>query len=339
MMRLCVRLAALALCVLAAGASRAQNYPSEVPADLSPEAARRRIAEYAFYERPATASAAEVELGRKLFFDGGLSASGRMSCSTCHQPEHHYGDGRPRAVGREGKRLARNTPSLLTATYSTQLAWDGRSGSIEESALAAISNPDEMAEDPAALAARLQNSSAYAAEFAAAYGPVGISSATIGRALAAFVISLKPAEDSPWDRFQRDGVGLSTGALRGVVLFAGRGGCIQCHPSKNLQHIGMFANTGISPDSPVDVGRYRADPRPMMWGAFRVPSLRNVALTAPYMHDGSLKTLKDVVDFYDRGGDARDRYQDSGVRELHFSERDKADLVAFLESLTSESLK
>lgn len=289
------------------------------------------------FRREVSASAEQVELGRRLFFDPGLSSGGKMSCATCHVPGRHFGDGLPRAVGRGGKRLPRNTPSLLTARYYSEMLWDGRAPTIEDAVLNAIDNPDEMAQPLPALAARLGAGRGYAAAFSDAYPGTPISSRTIGGALGAFVMSLQPPEDSPFDRFLEDRKGLRPDALRGFMLFSGRAGCILCHPSRNLKYDARYRNTGLAPGEIPDIGRYRVDPQPDLWGAFRVPSLRNVARSAPYMHDGRFATLVEVIDFYDRGGDPS-RHKDPLIKPLSLTREEKRDLLAFLQALTT-SLK
>ncbi len=302
------------------------------PVDV--EAALSRITKVLTFRREFSASPREIELGRRLFFDPGLSMNGKMSCATCHVPAHYYADGLPQAIGRDGTPVTRHTPSLLKSYTYRDLFWDGRSATIDEAALIALQNPVEMSASLPALAARLEGDRGYAAAFAAAYPGTAISSTTIGRALGTFVLSLAPPEDSPFDRFLKDRTGLSDSAKRGLILFSGKANCYECHASSHLNFTRRFRNIGLAPGAKDDPGRYRVESRPEMWGAFRPSSLRNAALTPPYMHDGRFKTLSEVIDFYDGGGD-HTRYQSSSIKMLFLTRDEKDDLLAFLRSLTS----
>jgi cytochrome c peroxidase len=304
--------------------------------DADVEAALARQSKVGAFRRPSTAGSKEVALGRKMFYDPRLSSGGKMSCSTCHSPSRRFSDGLPRALGRDGKPVSRNTPSLLTALFHSDQFWDGRAATIEEAALIAIQNPAEMAEPLPALAAKLAAVPAYAAAFDEAYPGVGITSTTIGRAFGAYVISLAAPADSPFDRFLADRTGLSSAAVRGFLVFAKKAECLYCHSSTNFNYNGRYQNIGMNPGKFEDPGRYAVEPTADMWGAFRVPSLRNVAETAPYMHDGRFATLREVIDYYDRGGDGT-RYQDAAIKPLKLTAREKDDLLAFLGSLTSST--
>jgi cytochrome c peroxidase len=293
-----------------------------------------RITKVTTFRREDRASPAQLELGRRLFFDPGLSINGAMSCATCHSPSHYFADGLPRAVGREGKPVARHTPSLLKAYTYRDLFWDGRASTVDEAALIALENPEEMAASLPDLARRLAADPGYAADFAAAFPGASISTTTIGRALGAFVVSLAAPEDSPFDRFLKDRTGLSPAAKRGLILYSGKANCYECHASSHLNFAQRFRNIGLAPGAADDPGRYRVEPVPENWGAFRPPSLRDTALTPPYMHDGRFKTLEEVVDFYNDGGQ-HTRYQSSSVKQLHLTPDEKDDLLAFLRALTS----
>ena len=308
--------------------------PDNTVKPITVETAIERLSKFGAYRRELTASPRQIELGRRLFSDPRLSSHGKMSCSTCHMPSRHFADGLPRAIGRNGKPVARKTPSLLTAAFQSELFWDGRAATVEEAALIAVQNPEEMAQPLPALAAKVAALPGYAAAFAAAYPGAAVSSTTIGQALGAYVRSLAAAEDSPFDHFLADGTGLSSGATRGFLIFTQGAGCVNCHGSRNFNYIGRYRNIGLAPGRKDDPGRYLVNPRPAMWGAFRIPTLRNVALTAPYMHDGRFATLREVIDYHDRGGD-KTRYQDGEITALHLGDGEKEDLLAFLQALTS----
>lgn len=291
------------------------------------------IRSYAVHVRSSSSTAAEVELGRRLFFDPRLSRNGAMSCASCHQPSLYWTDGLVRARGLGQEQLPRNTPSLLTAGYYRRLDWDGNADDNAQAALIAVKNPKEMAEDPALLAVKLKGIAEYAAQFASVYGRPGVTAEDVGRALGAFVATLQAPEDSAFDRFVKDRSALNASERRGLLLYSGRAGCRNCHSSMTFTD-NRFRRIGLK-GSAADVGRYALDPKPENWQAFRTPTLRNVALTGPYMHDGSLKTLRDVIDFYDRGGDAGARRDADMPSKLDLTPQEKDDLAAFLRALTS----
>jgi cytochrome c peroxidase len=299
------------------------------------EAAAARFSQDHAFRRSLSAAPRQVELGRRLFFDSRLSANAKTSCASCHVPERGYADGRATALGPDGKAGARRTPSLLAAGRYGELFWDGRAASVEAAALASLQDPGQMGQPLPALVARLSSDPGYAREFSASYPGIGISSETIGRALGAFVLSLAPPMNSPFDRFLKDRTGLSPGARRGLLVFAGKARCVECHSSENLSHARRYYNIGLAPGPAADPGRYLVEPSPEIWGAFRVPSLRNAARFPPYMHDGRFASLEEVLDFYDRGGDAT-RYQDPAIAPLHLTRAEKDDLLEFLRSLTSK---
>jgi cytochrome c peroxidase len=320
---------ACAIALLLSGASGA------APGD-DVESAAARFSQVHAFRRRLSAAPREVELGRRLFFDAALSSNAQTSCASCHVPSRGYSDGRATALGSGGKTLSRRTPSLLAAGYYAELFWDGRAATIEAASLASLQDPGQMGQPLAPLVERLSSDPGYAREFAAVYPGIGVSSETIGRALGSFVLSLTPPENSPFDRFLKDRTGLSPGARRGLLVFAGKGRCVECHSSAHLAHARRYYNIGLAPGAVADPGRYLVEPSPEIWGAFRVPSLRNAARFPPYMHDGRFAALEDVVAFYDRGGDAT-RYQDPAVAPLHLTRGEKDDLLAFLRSLTSKA--
>lgn len=290
---------------------------------------------------PATAPApdenpttdAKIALGKQLFFDKRLSGDNTMSCATCHLPEKAFGDGQERSIGHGGRRLSRNTPSLLNVAFYDRYLWDGRAGSLEEQALGPIESADEMNQDLAALEEELNAVPGYVAQFEKIFH----SKATrrnIAQALAAFQRTLVTSP-SPFDRYlSGDESALSPDARRGLELFLGDANCVQCHQGPMLSD-GKTYRLGVSfQDEGLGAVTGKAEDR----GKFRTPTLRNVALTAPYMHDGSKRTLYDVVEFYYRG--ASTTSSQSGPLDIQpllgqsFSEIPL--LVAFLESLTGE---
>lgn len=275
----------------------------------------------------------KVALGKQLFFDKRLSGDNTMSCASCHQPDRGFADGLARSRGAGGKQLDRNTPTVLNAALFEKLFWDGRASTLEEQALQPITNPDEMNQDLDALEQELAAVPGYVKQFQALFG-TGVTRQGIAQALAAFQRTLLSGP-SPVDRYLAgDASALSPQARRGLELFLGDAGCVRCHHGPLLSdgkfyRVGpTFEDRGLATVSGVKNDVYK----------FRTPSLRNVAETAPYMHDGSLATLTDVVTYYYRGipftapgGHAPDV---APLSDRSFDEIPA--LVAFLEALSGE---
>lgn len=305
------------------------------PDPTTPEQALARVfSNSPMVEPRAPASPAEVELGRMLFFDPRLSKDGTISCSKCHNPGLAWRDGLPRARGLDQRLLKRRAPSLLNASRTEMFFWDGRASSFSEAALGAISNPDEMGRTVESAVKELQGIPGYAEAFRRA-GPGPITPARVGAALEAFVLAETRLPPSPFDRYAAgDRTALSPEAQRGLMVFTGKGRCQRCHTGPSFSD-GFFHNTGVKQGAEgEDLGRYAVTPFKRALRAFKTVPLRNAAVTGPYMHNGSLKTLADVVEFYDRGGDEADE-RDFEMKPLHLTPEEKDDLVAFLESLTN----
>lgn len=276
----------------------------------------------------------EVELGRQLFFDPRLSSNNSISCASCHQPAKAWTDGLPRAKGLLHHELKRNTPSLLNIFYSKSFFWDGRAKDLDELAMIPVQELQEMGQDPNELVLKLNRVPGYVRQFLEVYGLAGITPSNISKAISAFIKSGIAADPAPIDRFYKDRSALGPAAQRGLRLFVGKARCNMCHvgpifTDNNFHSIGLKPAPGLD-----DVGRYQYSPDEHSWRAFKTPTLRNLGLTAPYMHDGSLKTLAEVVEFYDRGGDEKEK-QDVLIKPLGLTSQEKEDLVAFLEALTS----
>lgn len=272
-----------------------------------------------------------IELGRTLFFDPVLSADTSLSCASCHQPARYFTDGRERAVGIDGREGTRNVPSVLNVAYGRSFFWDGRVGSLEEQILEPIRGRNELGLDTAELGPRLRPRGSYPAAFGAAFGDEAITSDRVARAIASYLRTLRSG-NAPIDRFLHgDTSALSPDARRGFRLFTGRANCGVCHTIP-LFTDHQFHNTGVSWGSR-DTGRLAVTGEEADRGLFRTPSLRNVGETAPYMHDGSLRTLEEVIEHYDRGG-TRNRNLDEEIRPLGLTPAEKRQIVAFLEALT-----
>lgn len=287
------------------------------------------------------ASAAEIQLGRSLFFEARLSSNDKVSCATCHRPDRGFADGLRFSVGVSGTPLKRHTPHLYNLAWSRTFFWDGRTSSLEDQAVMPIRHPDEMGMAGDTAAEKLRGIATYAATFSEVYPKSGVTMGNIARSLAAFERTIV-SRDSPADRYAAgDTAALDERALRGRTLFFGRARCSTCHGGLNFPD-GLFHNTGVMGD---DIGRAAFDrvgefqmrPYPFfqMRRAFKTPSLRNVALTAPYQHDGSEASLLEVVTFYNKGGRDPQSYGKAlDIRPLTLTDAELQDLVAFLEALT-----
>ncbi|MED5619395.1 cytochrome-c peroxidase [Ideonella sp. BN130291] len=277
---------------------------------------------------------ARVELGKALFFDPRLSGNGAMSCASCHNPSLGWSDGLKTAVGWGGKVLGRATPTVVNTGFNTQFMWDGRKKSLEDQALGPMKTPEEMNTDFAVALARLKNVPGYVAMFDKAYPGEGVSEETIAKAIAAFERTVV-SSDSPFDRWLAgDRKALTTSQWRGFKVFTdpAKGNCAACHSGGNFTDNG-YHNIGLTPGAEPDVGRFGIRKVASMKGAFKTPTLRDIELTAPYFHDGSAASLRDVVEHYARGGDDRSNLSAS-MKPLTLTEQDKDDLVQFMKSLT-----
>ena len=281
-----------------------------------------------------TITEAKIALGEMLFFDSALSADETLSCASCHQPTHHFTDGRPRAVGLQGREGTRNVPSVLNSAYGRSFLWDGSVSSLEEQVLRPIQGKAELGLELDQLLRRLSGQDIYRAAFRNAFGRGEISENRVARALATYLRSLRSG-DAPVDRFLHgDAAALSASARRGFRLFVGRANCGTCHLAPLFTDHELH-NTGVSWGSP-DLGSYTITGREEDRGMFKTPSLRNVAMTAPYMHDGSILTLEAVIEHYERGGTPNPNL-DEEIVPLRLTPQERADLIAFLESLTGEA--
>jgi cytochrome c peroxidase len=285
-----------------------------------------------------------IALGRKLFYDPRLSKDNTVSCASCHNPNIGFSDGRAIALGVGGMAGKRNAPTILNAAYSPLQFWDGRAPSLESQSAFPIADPVEMNQSHDVFVSKIRKDPEYKAEFSQAFGPGTITLDLIEKSLASFERTLLSG-NSPFDQYQYGGnkQALTPAAIRGLAIFLdpNRGNCAVCH-TINAQYAlftdGKFHNTGAGVNGAgdfTDFGRFGQTKIEAEKGEFKTPTLRNVALTAPYMHDGSLKTLEDVVDFYAGGGNSNP-YLDKDIKPLKLSAQDRADLVAFLNALTGE---
>ena len=270
-------------------------------------------------------------MGRKLFFDRQLSADGSLSCASCHKPERGFADERPISIGVRQRRGTRNVPSLLNRGFGSAFFWDGRASSLEAQVLQPIDNPDELGSSVAEVVGKLRRDRTYAAEFQTIFGRP-VAGVDLARALASYVRTIQSG-DSTFDRFSDGAADALTETERsGLRVFRGRGLCTTCHLGPTLTDE-RFHNTGVAwiGTSYTDPGRAAVTKLDRDRGAFKTPSLRDVARTAPYMHNGSLATLEDVVAFYNDGGRANP-HLDRDMFPLKLTPAQSA-LVAFLKTL------
>lgn len=278
---------------------------------------------------------AKVELGYNLFFDPILSENNDMACATCHHPDMGFSDGQNTAMGALETALERNTPSLWNVGYARNLFWDGRLQSLEAQAEIPLTHPDEMGVlDTAALVSEIAAIPEYQAMFDAAFDD-GLTLENTERALAAFQRTLV-SDNAPFDRYAAGEFDALTPAQRrGLALFrSGATRCFECHTAPTFAG-DTFRVVGVNSDDPGRAGV--ADDGDQ--GAFKIPTLRNIALTAPYMHNGSMATLEEVLEFYAEGGGNAHGAEnvDVFVQGFEMNEQEKEDLLAFLMALTDES--
>ncbi len=274
---------------------------------------------------------AKVELGRRLFFDPRLSRGERLSCASCHKPAFGWADPRSFSVGVDGVSGTRNAPSVLNRGLARLQFRDGRAASLEAQALGPIGNPIEMGSSPEAACESLNRDPEMRERFVASFGGPATPE-RLAKALASYERTLL-AGGAPVDG--TDPAGMSPAARRGQRIFQ-RSACQRCHQGPTFSDEAYHnLGVGMSVPSP-DLGRFGVTGRDVDRGAFRTPSLRNVSVTAPYMHDGSLESLEEVVEFYDRGGNPNP-WLSPLVGPLGLTPAEKADLVAFLaEGLTGD---
>jgi cytochrome c peroxidase len=258
----------------------------------------------------------KVELGRALFADQRLSRDGSLACATCHDPHRAFADGRARAQGIGGAAGDRNTPSLVNRGYGSSFFWDGRAATLESQVIEPIQNPKEMA-----------------STLESAAGRMGLAPQQIVNALASYLRTIRSG-DAPIDQYLRGSGTLTEEQALGFKIFRGRGGCFVCHTGPNFTDEAAH-NTGVAwrDRRYLDEGRFAITGKAYHHGAFKTPTLRQVERTAPYMHDGSLKTLEEVVEFCDRGGNPNP-HLDSLIQPLQLSAEEKRGLIAFLRTLT-----
>lgn len=310
----------------------------------------------------------KIELGRLLFFDPRLSGDGSTSCVSCHQPELGWGDGQDLSRGYPGTQHWRNAQTILDSAYYSKLFWAGESLTLEAQADAAIVGNLAGNGEPETIEERLAQAPDYVARFRRIFGTPSPLYPDVLRAIATFERGAVVQRDTPLDAFLSGRAdALTASARHGLLLFEGKARCIQCHngpllSDEDFHKLGVPQNPAFTTDplrqialrfafysrgstelgdyrtASDDLGLYHTTKAAHDRGRFRTPSLRELVHTAPYMHNGTLFTLEEVVEFYDRGGgDIPER--DPLLRPLHLSREEKRDLIAFLKSASGKLIK
>ena len=303
-------------------------------------------------DNPPTAET--VALGRRLFFDKILSRDRSLSCASCHDPKHGMADPNPNSNGYRDQKGNRNAPTVLNAAYASPLFWDGRAPTLEKQAEGPVENPIELAHSLIGVERRLMSDPAYVALFAKAWGPGPITYELAAKSIASYERTLVSG-NSPFDRyyFGGDKTAMNESAIRGLKLFLDpslrAANCISCHRIDDTHATfteARFHNTGVAFDPATgkikDPGRAAINGDGRLNGGFRTVTLRNIALTAPYMHDGSMKTLEEVIDFYFEGGRTNSSISNDmpqpGLPDIPKEQQAQAkkDLVEFMKALTGD---
>lgn len=289
------------------------------------------------YPESNAPTAARLELGKMLFFDPRLSGDGNMSCASCHIPSFGWSDGLPKAKGFHSQVLLRNTPTIINTGYNSVQMWDGRKKTLEDQVMGPMETKTIMNMDVPKLFKWLNEDEMYRQKFEKAYPGEKIDSATLSKAIAVYERSIV-SNNSPFDRWLRgDKQAMTPQQVKGFRLFTNsdKGNCSACHQAPNFTDNG-FHNLGLASwgSEKPDVGRFAQKPVPLMKGAFKTPTLRDVDQTAPYFHDGSAKTLMEVVEHYSKGGVVTTNLSPN-MKPLNLSRDEKEAIVAFLHALTS----
>jgi cytochrome c peroxidase len=282
-------------------------------------------------------TAQRVELGKKLFFDPRLSGDGNMSCATCHSPLLGWSDGLPTGKGVKSMVLDRASPTVVNTAFNSLQMWDGRKATLEEQAMGPMEATVEMNMDTKRLFAWLNDNAGYRALFNEAYPGKPIDADTLSKAIASFERTVV-SNTSPFDQWVAGKANAMTAdQIKGFALFIdpNKGNCSACHSGPNFTD-NSFHNLGLASfgkEAP-DMGRYAQKPVASMKGAFKTPTVREAANTAPYFHDGSAKTLEELVEFYAKGGIVKTNLSKS-MKELSLSKEEVAQLAAFMNALSS----
>jgi len=278
----------------------------------------------------------KANLGKTLFFDARLSRDNNMSCATCHAPDKRWSDGRLRPLGSEHVTNARRTPTVLNSAWLSALMWDGRAGSLEAQAVLPITTPHEMNFDIPSVIARLESIQGYRPLFTQAFGDATVNKKRITEALASFERTLV-SNTSPFDRWVAgDENAISERSKHGFKLFTGKAQCVSCHKSWRFTD-DSFHDIGLRTD---DLGRGAKVPPQvtLMQYAFKTPSLRDLPINGPYMHDGAMGGLNEVIKHYEKGGIER-KSRSLEMKPFELTEAERLSLIEFVQTLDGGSLK
>jgi cytochrome c peroxidase len=318
-------LLALSACLLPNLLAHAQSPLPKVPLGLKPVPVPA--------DNPMTPE--KVELGKQLYFDPRLSCDDTVSCASCHDPKKGWSNGTPFATGVRSQVGGRSAPTIINSAYSPLQFWDGRANQLEGQALGPIANPIEMDHKLEDCVTKLNKIPGYRQQFQKVFG-TDATSQNIAKAIASFERTVLSG-NAPYDKFKAgEKDALSAAAERGRKVFFGKGHCSACHTGHNFSD-DAFHNIGVGMKAAKpDLGRYEVTKVAGDKGAFKTPTLREVARHAPYMHDGSIQTLEEVIEHYDKGGTPNPQL-DEEIFPLKLTSDEKADLIAFLkEGLSSD---
>lgn len=326
MLGLCV---AVALPLLSVGETRGEEYKLKIPFGLEETAVVIPA------DNPLTKE--KVELGRLLFFDKRLSQDNTIACASCHAAKFAFTDGKPVSTGIRGQKGGRSAPASFNRVFSSVQFWDGRAPTLEAQSVGPFTNPIEHGfANYDVMNAKMMKMPGYRKLFKEVFGDENITTERVGMAIASFQRTVLSG-NSPADRFDQGGEAgaISEAAKKGLTLFREKARCTKCHSGFNFSDE-KFHNLGIGwDDNKVDLGRYMVTGNAEEIGAFKTPTLREIARSAPYMHDGRFKTLEEVVNFYNKGG-VKNPHQSNLIIPLDLTDQEKRDLVEFLHTLNGE---
>jgi len=276
---------------------------------------------------------AKAELGRLLYFEKRISADGTLSCATCHHPSMAFTDQAAVSTGVKGQKGGVSAPTVINRAYGAIQFWDGRAASLEAQAVGPMANPIEMGNNHPAVVSTLKKIPGYRSRFKEVFGTEDFTLDHVAMAIATFERTVLSG-NSPYDKYKLGNkTAMSASQIRGMDVFFNKAKCDQCHEGASFT-LNSFHNLGVGQKKPEpEPGRFAVTKKAEDFGAFKTPTLREIEHTFPYMHDGSLKTLEEVVEYYDKGG-IPNKNLDERIKKLNLTAQDKTDLVAFMKALS-----
>lgn len=277
----------------------------------------------------------KAELGRMLYFDTRLSGDNTVSCATCHDPKKGFTDGLPVSFGVKRQQGPISSPTVINRAYGMLQFWDGRAKSLEDQAVGPMANALEMGNTHEAVLRTLRGVSGYRQQFKQVFGTEDFDLDMVAKAISTFERTVVSG-NSPYDKYRAGNkTAMTPDQIAGMNVYFQKAKCDKCHEGVNFT-LNSFHNLGVGTQkAKPDEGRAAVTKNPADWSAFKTPTLREIEHTAPYMHDGSLKTLEEVVDFYDKGG-IKNKNLDEEMKPLNLTAQEKKQLVAFLKALSGE---